>query len=192
MSRPKIEDAQSRLLQAGLELFASLGTERVNSNRIARRAGLAIGTFYAHFSDKQALLREIELRTLSGLRDARLEAIRQAPENRTQQALKTVEAAVYFAESHSEAYRVAFGRERAGAVRHGAVVSESARPLAAGLRQLQIEGRIPTGLNLDLAARAYLSMEVGTLLWWLEDPGRATTLDLIRTLSALHPASITP
>ncbi|HIF94613.1 MAG: TetR/AcrR family transcriptional regulator [Myxococcales bacterium] len=191
MPRPKIEDAQSRLLQVGLELFASRGTERVNSNLIARRAGLAIGTFYAHFSDKQALLREIELRTLSGLREARLKAIRQVPVNRREQALKTVEAAVHFAERHSEAYRVAFGRERAGAARHGAVVSESARPLAEGLRQLQIEGRISANLNLELAARAYLSMELGTLLWWLEDPSRATAAELIETLSALHPASIT-
>ena len=78
MPRPKLENAESRLLTAGLSLFARHGTEHVNSNTIARRARLGVGTFYSHFPDKYALLREIELRTLSGLRQARVRAIRKA------------------------------------------------------------------------------------------------------------------
>jgi hypothetical protein len=105
------------------------------------------------------------------------------------QIKKTVEAAIDFAQRHPEAYRVTFGRERCAVARHGAVVSESARPLAEGLRQLQNEGRIPAGISVELAARAYLSMEVGMLLWWLENPSRATPAELVETLSQLHPAS---
>ena len=56
MPRTKLENAESRLLAAGLSLFARHGTERVNSNTIARRAHLGIGTFYTHFPDKHALL----------------------------------------------------------------------------------------------------------------------------------------
>lgn len=188
MPRTKLENAESRLLTTGLSLFARHGTERVNSNTIARRAGLGIGTFYSHFADKYALLREIELRTLSGLRQARLRAIGRASTDPIDRVRRSVEAVVRFAEQHPEAYRVTFGRERAGAARHGPIVSESSRPTAEALRGLQQAGRLPADLDVELAARAYLSMEVGTLLWWLEDSSRASPAGLVKTLVQLHPA----
>jgi AcrR family transcriptional regulator len=191
MSRTKLENAESRLLAAGLSLFARYGSERVNSNTIARRARLGIGTFYSHFADKHALLREIELRTLAGLRQARVAAIREAsadPADPADRVRRAVEAAVHFAEQHPEAYRVTFGRERVGVAKHGPVISESSRPTAEALRALQRVGRLPAELDPDLAARAYLSMEVGTLLWWLEDPSRAGRAGLVDTLARLHPA----
>lgn len=189
MPRPKLDHADSRLLAAGLSLFARHGTERVNSNRIARRARVGIGTFYRHFADKHALLREIEQRTLAGLRQERLAAIRQAGTNPADQVRSAVQAAVHFAEQHPEAYRVTFGRERAGAAKHGPIVSESSRPTARALRELQRQGRVSDQLDADLAARAYLSMEVGMLLWWLEDPSRASAAGLVDTLTRMHPAA---
>ncbi|MBJ18881.1 MAG: TetR/AcrR family transcriptional regulator [bacterium] len=188
MPRPKIEDAEERLLSAGLNLFARLGTERVNTNAIARRARLGIGTFYSHFTDKYALLREIQLRTLAGIRVARLDALARASEQTALQVRRSAQAVVQFARSHPEAYRVTFGRERAGASRHGPVVSESSRPMAEALARLQAAGRIDAALDPELAARAYSSMEIGTLLWWLEDPGRAQEAALVDTLARMHPA----
>lgn len=188
MPRPRIEDAEDRLLSAGLNLFARLGTERVNSNAIARRARLGIGTFYSHFADKHALLREIQMRTLAGIRGARLDALATASDEPLEQVRASAAAVLRFARSHPEAYRVTFGRERAGASTHGPVVSESSRPIEKALRRLQAAGRIDTSLDPELAARAYLSMEVGTLLWWLEDPGRAEMSALVDTLARMHPA----
>lgn len=188
MPRRKLEDAESRILSAGLSLFARHGTERVNSNTIARRARLGIGTFYGHFADKYAVLREIELRTLAGLRDARIGALRGAGPEPSDQVRRAVEAAVHFAARHPEPYRVTFGRERAGASKHGPVVSESSRPTAEALRGLQRAGRISAELDVELAARAYLAMEVGMLLWWLEDPSRARSEGIVETLVRMHPA----
>ena len=130
MPRPPIEDARDRLLTASLNLFARRGTERVNSNAIARRARLGIGTFYTHFPDKHALLREIQIRTVSGLRAARVDALRGAGVRPVDQVRAAVGAAIDFASGHAEAYRVTFGRERAGAAPHGPVVTESSRPTA--------------------------------------------------------------
>ena len=42
-------------------------------------------------------------------------------------------------------------------------------------------------LNVALAARAYAATEVGTLLWWLDDPDRCEPDELTRTLLRLHP-----
>jgi AcrR family transcriptional regulator len=189
MPREKLEDAEARILAAGVSLFARHGTDGVNSNTIARRAHLGVGTFYTHFSDKYAVLREIELRTLGGLRDARIAALGAGGGEPAAQVRHAVKAAVHFAEQHPEAYRVTFGRERAGAAKHGPVVSESSRPTAQALRGLQRAGRISADLDVDLAARAYLVMEIGMLLWWLEDPSRATAESLVEALARMHPAA---
>jgi len=183
MARPRLEDARSRLLVAGLGLFATLGCERVNSNAIARAAGLGIGTFYLHFANKYAVLRELQLRTLAGLRDAR--AATRDPADPIRASVKAV---VAFAREHAAAYRVCLGRERAAAAHHGPVLSESSRPIAEALRALQATSEIDPGLDAELAARAYLSMEAGLLLWWLEDPKRAEVDALIDTLVRMHPA----
>ncbi len=188
MPRPKIEDAEGRLLASGLSLFARDGAERVNTNSIARRAGVGIGTFYAHFEDKYALLREVQLRTLSGIRAARTAALQGTRADPKAQVEATVSAVVTFAERHPEAYRVTFARERPGTAHHGPVMSESIRPTAQGLERLQRRGVLPKDFDAELAARAYHSMEVGTLLWWIENPNRAPKDQLIQTLTILHPA----
>lgn len=187
MPRRKLDDAESRLLAAGLSLFARDGTERVNTNAIARRAAVGVGTFYAHFPDKYALLREVQMRTLAGIRATRAQSLRGTTLV-SEQVERSIAAVVAFAARHPEAYRVTFGRERSGAARHGPVVTESSRPTADGLRQLQRAGRVHADLDVELAARAYLSMEAGTLLWWLEDRGRCREADLVATLVRLHPA----
>ena len=187
MPRHKLEDAKPRLLAAGLSLFAKLGIERVNSNSIARRAKLAIGTFYSHFDDKYALLQELQMRSLDALRSQRLAALREAAPNPEAQARAVIAAAVEFARTHPEAYRLAFGRERAASTRQRSLVSESNRPTAEVLRRLQQAGRLDPDLNVDLASRAYAAAEAGLLLWWLEDPTRSEARELIETLVRLHP-----
>ena len=143
MPRPKIEDAEERLLASGLSLFARDGTERVNTNSIARRAGVGIGTFYAHFEDKYALLREVQIRTLTGIRASRTAALKGIGADAAAQVEATVSAVVTFAARHPEAYRVTFARERPGTAAHGPVMSESIRPTAEGLQRLQRRGALP-------------------------------------------------
>jgi AcrR family transcriptional regulator len=185
--RPRLEDAEARLLAAGLALVARYGVEGINSNKIARRAGLGVGTFYAHFPDKHALLRELRLRTVAGLRDARLAALGKAAPDPRAQVRASIEAAMRFAQRHPEAYRVTFGRERAASSRHGPVVSESTRPLVAALRRRQSRGGLPAEIDVEVAARAFGAMEVGTLLWWLDDAARPPAETVVDTLTRLHP-----
>jgi AcrR family transcriptional regulator len=68
------EETRSRLVQAAGRLFNSVGYFGTDSNRIAREAGYAPGTFYVHFADK----REIFLEVYRGWVDTEWQAIAAA------------------------------------------------------------------------------------------------------------------
>jgi AcrR family transcriptional regulator len=50
---------QQRLIRAALELFSSRGYHDTTTAQIAKKAGVAEGTIYRHFSSKQQLLNEL-------------------------------------------------------------------------------------------------------------------------------------
>ena len=76
---------RERLLSAGKSLFAERGIHGVTSHDIARRAGVAAGTFYLHFKDKAELFREIALEAVAELRSRLVRAVHThaAPEAAT-------------------------------------------------------------------------------------------------------------
>ena len=53
------EETRSRLVEAAGKLFNSVGYFGTDSNRIARAAGYAPGTFYGHFADKLEIFLEV-------------------------------------------------------------------------------------------------------------------------------------
>lgn len=55
----KKEATRQRLLDAALKLFTSLGYHASTVPLIAREAGVATGTLYVHFRDKEALANEL-------------------------------------------------------------------------------------------------------------------------------------
>jgi AcrR family transcriptional regulator len=68
------EETRNRLIEAAGKLFNSVGYFGTDSNRIAREAGYAPGTFYVHFADK----REIFLEVYRGWVDSEWRAIAAA------------------------------------------------------------------------------------------------------------------
>ena len=60
--KPRRRDAKNtreRLVRAALELFTSQGYHASTTPQVARRAGVAEGTIYRHFTSKEQLLNEI-------------------------------------------------------------------------------------------------------------------------------------
>jgi AcrR family transcriptional regulator len=53
------EETRSNLVAAAAKLFNSVGYYGTDSNRIARQAGYAPGTFYVHFADKLEIFVEV-------------------------------------------------------------------------------------------------------------------------------------
>jgi AcrR family transcriptional regulator len=55
---------KENLLTAAMELISEKGYHQTNTNEIAARAGTAVGSFYAYFKDKKAILLELIKRHL--------------------------------------------------------------------------------------------------------------------------------
>jgi AcrR family transcriptional regulator len=56
---PAADLTHQRLIRAALELFSSRGYHDTTTAQIAKKAGVAEGTIYRHFSSKQQLLNEL-------------------------------------------------------------------------------------------------------------------------------------
>ena len=52
-------DKHDRILEAAYQLFLERGFDKVSIQEIATRAGVAKGTFYLYFRDKEALKKRL-------------------------------------------------------------------------------------------------------------------------------------
>ena len=185
---------RSRIVDAGIQLFADRGVERVNSNELARAAGVGVGSFYGHFRDKWELHQAIVLRALDELQSA-VARVRAGftPDDIEAEVRTLVTAVVDFALGSPDLFRVAFGREvsppptgRAGSGRPN--VGYSTRGVERRIATLQSEGLLDTRLHPAIAARAFAAMQSAVVIGWVVDRDRGTREDVIETLVRLHPA----
>ncbi|MBA3397885.1 MAG: TetR/AcrR family transcriptional regulator [Deltaproteobacteria bacterium] len=73
------DDTRRRLFAAAVELFSSLGYHGTTVDAIAKRAGVAKGTFFVHFATKDAVIVELVRRQTQAARAARLAALPAGP-----------------------------------------------------------------------------------------------------------------
>lgn len=181
-------ETRRRLVAAATELFAREGLRGTTSTQIARAAGVAAGTFYLHFADKEALFREIAFGALAELR-ARMDAAHRAAAGPSLEAPLRARMAelVAFAEERRDLVRIVFGRGHEA----GTIGEEMADELFPGvelrLRERIAEGRADPGLHPAVAAQALIASWTRIVAWWVEDPSRASREDVVETLVRLHP-----
>jgi len=194
-------DVRRSLLDSATRLLAARGFDGVNSNEIARAAGVGVGTFYLHFDDKSEVHQAVVLDTLEALRDRIARSAASPAGDVATQVRDLVEAVVSFAEENSDRFCVAFGSDKLapraqhrahprtkGDGSHRPQVAYSTRVTERRLADLQASGSLDPDLDPAVAARAFVAMQNGVLCWWLEDPRRASRSSVIETLIRLHPA----
>ena len=181
---------RDRIIEVGTRLIASSGVDAINSNVIARAAGVGVGTFYSHFADKHALHREAMSSAIEGLQGALVAAASRHSADATMETLvrAMVEAAVGFAEQNADLFRVAFVRPPRSSPGGRPSFGLSSRGIESRLQALQREGRLHPGVDPGLAARAFTSMQTSAIVWWLEASERPSRERLVETLVRLHPA----
>jgi len=175
---------RARLRSSGKTLFAEQGLHGVTTHDIARDAGVAAGTFYLHFRDKQQLFREIVAETVTALR-ARLEAATvdiSEPERRVR---AHAEAMVSFAAENRAVIRMLFSGDADAAAVESDVLGDLAGSIAEARRKRRDQGDA-SSLDPAILAQALVGMWARVLAWWTEDPTRAPREEIIETLSRIQ------
>jgi AcrR family transcriptional regulator len=185
----KQSPATERLLRAGTQLIAREGLDGVNTNTIARAAGVGVGTFYSSFADKHALHRAIVVRAFDQLQKALVEAATAARGAGVAEEVRaTVSAVVDFAEQNPDLFSVAFAGPLPTTSRGQPVMGFSSRPMERRLQALQSSGQIDREIDPAIAARGYFGLQNSVLSWWLTCRDRPPRENVIATLVRLHPA----
>jgi AcrR family transcriptional regulator len=89
LARRDPEGRREAIMQAGLEVFAAEGYASTKLDDVADKAGVAKGTIYLYFQDKQDLFEQI-VRDAVGPVIERLENIAQAPDMPTELVFKAL------------------------------------------------------------------------------------------------------
>lgn len=178
-------ETRRRLLEAGTRVFAELGLHGATSAGIARRAGVATGTFYLHFADKHALFEEIAFSTLAEL-SARQERALAELEEGAETLRPMLEVLTEFAEEKRDLIRVAFDRGSESSEIAARIHDDTARRVEESLRRLAETQDL--GIHPAAAAQARAATLIRVIAWWVEDPSRATREEIIETLYHLAPA----
>jgi TetR/AcrR family fatty acid metabolism transcriptional regulator len=79
MARPKKDDKRARILQAAIKVFARKGYFAARVSEIAKKAGVADGTIYLYFRNKEDLLVSLFDEVMAAHLQAAREELRAAP-----------------------------------------------------------------------------------------------------------------
>jgi len=182
------------LLESGRLLFAKHGLHGVTTHDIAHGADVAAGTFYLHFENKQALLREIIDSAVSEL----IECIDSAVEPHFEAGdlagvvRAQVEALVAFAEQQREVIRMLFSPDSDAAAVGSDVLNLLASTIAEGRRELMKAGVAPRDVDPAVLGQALVGMCAQVLSWWSEDPSRVSRETLIESLTHIQQSGTHP
>lgn len=183
--RSRIE-TRRRLLETGLDLFARQGVADTRASDVATAAGVAVGTLYLHFKDKQGLLRAILREGVEELMVA-LQHMALSPAPDPAEAVRAhTEILVRFAESHPGLCRILFDPESVRTNISTEITDHLVSMLELRVREGIAGGIIVPGIHPVVAARGVVGMLLQVLDWWTRNPGIATADAVIETLTRLR------
>ncbi len=171
------------IMRVAEELFARQGYTQTHAGQIAQKAGVAVGSIYLHFGDKEGLLREILLAAADELHE-RVMKIYQDPNADPQWLARAhVETLVQYVEEHGRISAFALGLMLSGHPIALPMLDRAVDQVAQSLREGQVRGIIRPDIDPLLAARAEAQMNLGLLAWWAKNPELASREEIIATLA---------
>lgn len=178
------EETRRKLIQAGATVFAERGLEGTRIGDIAREAGVAMGTLYTHFPDKDALFTEV-MRAGKDIVLAGLEAAREAP-TREARDRAAMEGVVAFAQIYGPLFRLLLSRGASDDPMQREVVDAITDLRTEELKAGQEEGWARRDLVPHAAARCEVGSVFHLLDWWLDNPDAMTAEELVEQLSTIR------
>jgi AcrR family transcriptional regulator len=181
-------ESRRRLLDAAAEMFAHDGFASAKASDIARRAGVAVGTLYLHFSDKEGLARAVTRDALEALRACLRAAVERTHATVEEAARAHAAALVDFVADPANRGRLLFAADAPGL--RGDMLDVMAAAQEAHLRERRRDGYFRGDVDPALAAQALVGMQWRVLTWWLEEPTRARRAAVIDTVAKLRLSGI--
>ncbi|MFY0638070.1 TetR/AcrR family transcriptional regulator [Maricaulis maris] len=179
------DETRARLVTAGASVFAAKGVEGTRIGDIAREAGVAMGTLYTHFPDKEALFVEV-MRAGKEAVLAGLAMAQQTPGSREIKDRAAMEGVVTFAGIYGDLFRLLLSRGAGADPLQREVVDAIAALRVAELVEGQRDGWARKDLDPHAAARCEVGAVFHLLDWWLDDRSRMTDEAVIEQLCLIR------
>jgi len=162
-------ETRQRLVTTAAALFAKNGSHKTTTAMIARGAGVAAGTVFLHFPDKEALLREVLQVALGELKHS-LAKVAAGGTARTPEAdvRRRTEGLVTFADENPDLAAVLFDPGHLATAAGAEVLDFLVASQAASLADGQKKGWLRADLDVGLAARALVGSLILVLGWWVK------------------------
>ena len=187
---------RSAILSAAEEVFGEVSYDRASIAEITRRAGVAQGTFYVYFADKQAAFVELVHQLNHNLRRAISEAV-AGLDSRYEVEKVGFQTFFEFLVEHRSLYRVIRESEFVAPEIHDYHYRTISESYIRGLEQAQEEGQISTSVSAE--TMAWVLMGIAELIGaryvqWTEGPPPEEVLDEVMTFitCALTPPRSAP
>ncbi|WP_421790827.1 TetR/AcrR family transcriptional regulator [Hyphobacterium sp.] len=176
------QETRARLIEAGAKVFAERGLEGTRIGDIAKEAGVAMGTLYTHFPDKEALFDEV-MRAGKALIIDGIKATYELDVEHATRDLLVMEGVVAFAETYGSLFRLMLARGGGEDPIQREVIDAVTELRVKEFEEGRVVGWVRPGQNLKAVARCEVGAVFHLLDWWLDDPARMDREELIGTLS---------
>jgi AcrR family transcriptional regulator len=175
-------ETRKRLQGAAARLFSRSGSNNTRTADVAREAGVAVGTVYLHFKDKDALLKAVLDEALSRLRYELARLPDDTEATGPEQVRTRMGALVAFVERSPHHAAVLFDHASLATAPGGEIIDFLVQSQQKGLVEGIAGGYYRGDLHAGLTARAMVGVLVGVLGWWAKHPDEATRQDVEKVL----------
>jgi AcrR family transcriptional regulator len=161
----RIQRTRGALRRALIEQILEQGYETITIQQIIDRANVGRSTFYAHYLDKDTLLRDT-LAELRGLLARQQLAATERKGGLAQGQFAFSLGMFVHAESHVHLYRAVVGKQS------GVIVQREIQQIIGDLVRAELDGLVLQGGKLaitrEMLVDYVVSAFMGLLIWWLE------------------------
>ena len=178
------QEIRRRIIEAGTRAFAKLGYHGMKIAAVARDAGIANGTFYLHFKDKQTLFLEI-LKHAVGKLTASLFSVHGYGDQASGSEREEITVIFDFAEQNRDLMRIALNTDSSELLKGVDIFEPIVEMRIKQIKKGIESGQASRSINPLIAARAEIGMLMSVILWWFDNKEKTSKADVIETLTVL-------
>lgn len=179
------QETRQRLLASAIGLYGKNSGKNTTIKQLAAHAGVAVGTVYLHFKDRDALLHEVLKLAMTRLRQELGKYAEPGAVGPDLVASK-MEGLVSFTEHHPELAGLLFSPGNLATGPGHEALDFLTRSQENGLLSGIAEGYYRGDLNSTLTSRALVGILIHTLGWWARNPEAASRDEVLRVLIELR------